>query len=76
MERNLFARKPDRVKLLVAYQWRIRGGTRWGGGVDPPLCLDQTEARKGENFLFFLSQDVDDRPPLSEGVDPPLHREG
>ena len=39
--------------MSVAYTGRdlvVGGG---GEGADPPLCLDQTEARKGENFLFF-----------------------
>ena len=61
MERNLFARKPDRVKLLVKYQWRIRGGTRVGGGEgwwgpDRPLCLDQ---KKRKETGLTLSLDVD-----------------
>ena len=49
-----------------------RGGV-WGS----PLFLNQSEARRTENFFLRsgppLSQGLDDRPPpLSEGVDPPL----
>ena len=49
---------------------RARGG---GGGAWPPLFLDQTEARRAEKIFFFrpgppLSQGLDDRPPLSEGL--------
>ena len=62
----------------------LSGGSRGGarGGRGPPLFLDQTEARRAENFFGDprppppLSQDLDDRPPplppLSEGLDPPL----
>ena len=43
------------------------------GGPRPPLFLDQTEARRAEKKFFFrpgppLSQGLDDRPPLSEGL--------
>ena len=49
------------------------------GGPDPPLFLDQTEARRVEKYIFLktalaLSQGLDDRgPPLSEGLNPPLY---
>ena len=46
----------------------------------PPLCLDQTEARRAEKSFFLrpvtpppLSQGLDDPPPsLSEGMDWPM----
>ena len=45
----------------------------------PPLCLDQTDARRAEKNFFGdlsppppLSQGLDDRPPLSEGLDSPM----
>ena len=58
----------------IPIQWRIQGK---GPGGAPPLLLDQTEARRAENFFL--------RPPptpyvgvlmtgapLSESLDPPL----
>ena len=48
------------------------------GGADPPLFLDQNEARRAEKIFSEarphpLSQGLDDRPPpLCEGLDPPL----
>ena len=36
-------------------------------GLGPPLFLDQPEARRAEKNYFG------DRPPLSEGLDPPLY---
>ena len=58
----------------IQTQWRIQGR---GPGDAPPLFLDQTEARRAENFFL--------RPPpppyvgvlmtgapLSESLDPPL----
>ena len=45
----------------------------------PPLCLDQTDARRAEKIFWEtchppppLSQGLDDRPPLSEGLDSPM----
>ena len=45
----------------------------------PTLFLDQAEVPKSRKRIFFetgsppyLMQGVDDRPPLSEGPDPPL----
>lgn len=54
------------------------------GGPDSPLFLDQTEwSQEGrENFFWDLvppplSQCLDERgPPLSEGLDLPLYRDG
>ena len=45
-----------------------------GGVRPPPLFLDQTEARRAEKHFFGrppppLSKDLDDRPPLSQGLD-------
>ena len=37
------------------------------GGLVPPLCLDENEARRAET-TFFLGRDL----PLSEGLDRPL----
>ena len=37
------------------------------GGSGLPLFLDQTEAPRAEKYLFWRP-----RPPLSEGLDPPL----
>ena len=54
-----------------------RGGGH-GGPAPLPLFLDQTEARKAENFWGgrpppSLSKGVDDRPPpLSQDLDPAL----
>jgi len=51
-------------------QWRIQGrgrGVGWGGGGHPHLFLYQTEARSAEKNFFETI------PPLSEGLDPPLH---
>ena len=49
------------------------------GQGSPPLCLDQTEARRAQKNLRPvtppLSQGLDDRPPpppLSEGLDWPM----
>ena len=49
-------------------------------GPSPFLFLDQTGARRAENIVFetespLLSQGLDDRapPPLSEGLERPLH---
>ena len=44
---------------------RSRRGAR--GTQAPPLFLDQTAARKGRKKFFWR------RPPLSEGLDPPLY---
>ena len=58
----------------ISYQWRIQEGAC----SPPPLFLDQTEARRS-NFFFLdrvpphLSQGLDDWPPLTEGLDPPMH---
>ena len=50
------------------------------GGLGAPLFLDQTEAWRAEKTFFRdhpppppLSQGLDDRAPLSEGLDPPLY---
>ena len=46
-----------------------------GHANDVGLFLDQTEARKAEKKFWTplsLSQGLDDRPTLSEGLDPPL----
>ena len=58
---------------------KVSGGSRGGAGPGParlPLFLDQTEARKAEKkFLetpLPLSQGLDDRLTLSEGLHPPL----
>ena len=43
----------------------------------PPLFLDQTEARRAKKIwgaaLSPLSQGLDDRPPFSEDLNPPLY---
>ena len=55
----------------------ISGGSR--GGPGPPLFSDETEAPTAEKKIFEtglppppLSQGLDDRSPLSGGLDPPL----
>ena len=61
------------------YQWRIKG--RGPGSSPPPLFLDQTEARRAEKKIFetglplYLGvwKTAPPPPPLSEGLDPPLH---
>ena len=48
------------------------------GGGRPPLFLDQTGVRGAEKIFFGdcppppPSKDLDDRPPLSQGLDPAL----
>ena len=50
------------------------------GGVAPPLVLDQTEALKAEKKIFphhpppRVTKGQDDRPPLSQGLDPALNK--
>ena len=50
------------------------------GGAAPPLALDQTEALKAEKKIFStpppppLSKGQNDRPPLSQGLDPALNK--
>ena len=51
------------------------------GGAAPPLVLDQTEALTAEKKNFStpppppaLSKGQDDRPPLSQGLDPALNK--
>ena len=43
-------------------------------GGSPPLFLDETKARRAEKIIFGdsspLSKGVDDRPLLSQGLDP------
>ena len=57
---------------------QVSGGSREGarGARAPSLFLDQTEARRAESNFFGvqappLSQGLDDRPFLSEGLKPP-----
>jgi len=70
------------INALYGHVWWTHtkgcsGGSR-GGAWGPHLFLDQTEARRAEKFFFWdrpplrLSHGLDDRPPLSEGLDPPL----
>ena len=40
-----------------------------GGPGPPPLFLDQIEARRAKKYIFFGDRP---RPPLSEGLDPPV----
>ena len=51
----------------VTKQWRIQG--RGPGGPDPPLFLDQNEARRPEKWL-----PPSPPPSLCEGLDPPLQK--
>ena len=57
------------------------GGSRGGGrGARPlpPSVLDQTEALRAEKKFFpdqpHLSKGQDDRPPLSQGLNPALNK--
>ena len=56
------------LSLLMnnSYQSRIQG--RGSGGPGSPLFLDQTQAPRAEKSVF-----LETAPPLSEGLDPPLH---
>ena len=62
--------------LVPLPQWGIQGRGRRAQPLPPPLFLDQTEDQKAEkSFLGTsppsppLSQGLDDRSPLSEGLD-------
>ena len=65
---HFFAKK-YLISIAIVY-----GGSRGGH----PLFLDQIEARGAEEIFFdtghppYLSQPLDDSPPLSEALDPPL----
>ena len=63
----------ERKTFNIQHSGGSRGGARGG---PPPLFLDQTEARRAEKHFFGrppppppLSKDLDDRPPLSQGLD-------
>ena len=68
----LFAHKSTSVLCVVS--GGSRGGARgWGGA---PLIFRQTEVRGAEKIFFGdcppLCKDLDDRPPLSQGLHPAL----
>ena len=62
--------------ISLAEQWRIEGkGPEGGGGLEAPLFLDQTEARRAEKKLGDDRRHSPPPPsPLSLGLDPALLR--